>query len=80
MSLTSVFGMGTGVSSVTFSPEILYASLQCTLKNIYMSRVALTTKFAWLSPRPISSGQLSTLLHLHPQPIKHVCLHVALLD
>ena len=49
-------------------------------KYILVQFIALTTKFAWLSPRPISSGQLNTLLHLHSQPIKHVCLHVALLD
>ena len=87
MSLTSVFGMGTGVTSFTFSPEMFYALFnnfcyfKYTLKNIYMPRVVLLpTKFAWLSPRPISSGQLNTLLHLHLQPIKHVCFHVALLD
>ena len=28
--------------------------------------------FSWLSPRFISIGQLSTLLHLHLQPIYHI--------
>ena len=43
LSLTSVFGMGTGVTSFTFSPEMFYAFsynfryLKYTLKNIYMS-------------------------------------------
>ena len=81
MCLTSVFGMGTGVTTSISSPEMFcILTFQYTLKNIYKSSVVHPTKFAWLSPRPISSGQLNTLLHLHSQSIKHVCLHVALLD
>ena len=49
----------------------------------YIVHKTLTTNlpnFHWLSPRPISTGHLNTLLHLQLQPIKHVCLHVVLLD
>ena len=77
-SLTAVFGMGTGVSSYISSPEILcivFFFIQHLEKYI-----ATSLTFFWLSPRSISTGQLNTLLHLHSQPIKHVCLHVILLD
>ena len=77
-SLTSVFGMGTGGTSHSYSPEIF---------NVLMHIEKYIEKYHqqypiiyWLSPRPISTGHLNTLLYLQPQPIKHVCLHVVLLD
>ena len=59
-----------------FTRNVLYCILYNTLKNIQQPFFNLY----WLSPRSISTGQLHTLLHLHPQPIKHMCLYVILLD
>ena len=38
---------------------------------VLVSSIALLY-YLWLSPRFISIGQLSTLLHLHLQPIYHI--------
>ena len=78
-SLTSVFGMGTGGTSHSYSPEI-FNVLSHIEKYIEKYHLAVHQYFYWLSPRPISTGHLNTLLYLQPQPIKHVCLHVVLLD
>ena len=59
-----------------FTRNVLY----CILLQHLEKYIATLFNLYWLSPRSISTGQLHTLLHLHPQPIKHVCLHVALLD
>ena len=67
-SLTSVFGMGTGVTSVLSPPSILN-----TILVIYLHALSkLIPSFSWSSPRPISTGQLNTLLHLHLRPINLV--------
>ena len=67
-SLTSVFGMGTGVTSVLSPPSILN-----TILAIYLHALSkLIPTLSWSSPRPISTGQLNTLLHLHLRPINLV--------
>ncbi len=40
--------------------------------TVFSISLILTSKSTWLSPRPISIGQLNTLLHLHLRPINHV--------
>ena len=56
MSLTSVFGMGTGVTSLIFSPEMFYALFisfqdsKYTLKNIYMPRRVLYYQICLVKP------------------------------
>ena len=85
--LTSVFGMGTGVASVLLSPDfrashffILRISFKycfdCTFKTEYFNYVNIFLTFDhWSSVRPISIGQLNTLLHLHLRPIYVVVFH-----
>ena len=85
--LTSVFGMGTGVASVLLSPDfrashffILRISFKyyfdCTFKTEYFNYVNIFLTFDhWSSGRPISIGQLNTLLHLHLRPIYVVVFH-----
>lgn len=59
LSLTSVFGMGTGGTSALFTPARCSTHPQNrTMKTSY----PLTNPFAWSSPRPISI----TLLHVSP--------------
>ena len=57
--LTAGFGMWPGVSPPLWSPGILLAFLH--LQNCTMGSRS--------SPRPISTGQLKTLLSLHSRPI-----------
>ena len=73
-----MFEMGTGVSSPLSSPGILSAfSFYCLLllltlftQNCTASLKKLYQKsFSRSSPRPISTGQLNTLLYLHLRPI-----------
>ena len=68
--LTSVFGMGTGVSSSLSSPDFLPSIAPSKLNNT--TTLSLMSFFTWLSPRPISTDQLNTLLHLHLRPINHI--------
>ena len=62
-SLTSVFGMGTGVTSL---PSSLHYWKIVLSKLI---NVSLKFKVLWLSPRPISIRQLHTSPHFHLEPI-----------
>ena len=82
-SLTSVFGMGTGGSSLLSSPdffEVIPSKLNNTTSDFQqinsseLSALTLFLPFLNLrsSPRTISIGQLNTLLHLHLRPINHV--------
>jgi hypothetical protein len=64
-SLTSVFGMGTGVASPPSSPGILF-SQNYTVKAFCLGF------FLRSSPRPISTGTLRTLLPLHSRPIYQI--------
>ena len=67
-SLTSVFGMGTGV---TFSPSSLDVRLRrCVFPENWM-RMCVARQLR-ISPRPISTGQLNASRHVHLQPINHV--------
>ena len=59
--LTSVFGMGTGVSIMPSPPDLLEQNAQNWI-------ISLSTP-PWLSPRPISIIQLRISLPLHPWPI-----------
>ncbi len=78
-SLTSVFEMGTGVASSLSPPEtgcvpqrgtaILNICVEVALEK----SIASTSKYP--SPRPISTGLLNALLHLHIRPINVVVYH-----
>ena len=79
-SLTSVFGMGTGVTSLLLSPDyvnrfrnlLIYFVVRCTLSSSTLLRAVpsklnnhLMLKTIWSSVRPISISQLNTLPYLH---------------
>ena len=69
--LTSVFGMGTGVTLPPWSPETFES--QVTLDN---SIASTNNNYLYKSsPRPISTGQLNTLPYLHFRPINVVVYH-----
>ena len=80
VSLTSVFGMGTGGTSPSLTPAtqmtLSLASLLegCTLKTEY--RTAWQTEYQFLkmgsSPRPISTSLLNASRRLHMMPINLV--------
>ena len=71
--LTSVFGMGTGVSPPPWSPETVrsadhFDSALTAAQSAALERpIASTSKVP--SPRPISTGRLNTLPCLHLRPI-----------
>lgn len=73
VSLTSVFGMGTGDPLchchrkyyTHISVRFYHLSAPWQLKITY----SLYNSMLWSSPRPISIGQLNALLHLHLRPI-----------
>ena len=67
-SLTSVFGMGTGVSSPLLSPETLFPQ-NCIMIKPFQEKTFI---YFWSSPRPISTSQLHASLHFHSWPIYHV--------
>ena len=62
--------MGTGVP-LWQSPLIMVKGALYTLKIEHISFTKALERF-WSSPRPISIGQLNTLLHLHLRPINHI--------
>ena len=75
-SLTSVFGMGTGVTFLPSSPHIFFVRERCSLKTestktkgFRKHRLSFLLLKNWLSPRPISIGPLHTSLYFHSQPI-----------
>ena len=70
MGLTSVFGMGTGISPQVMVTRNSLCTLQYTQK--YIDKYLFQGKPSWLSPRFISTGQLHVSLHLHLQPINHI--------
>ena len=51
-----------------------FSLFDCTFKTKQYSNDSLLrySFFSWLSPRPISTDQLNTLLHLHLRPINHI--------
>ena len=85
--LTSVFGMGTGVTTAP-SPPDFFRETQCSLKTGYWSTCSIqlqllcadlayssiNIELVKLSPRAISNGQLNTLLCLHFRPINLLTL------
>ena len=69
--LTSVFGMGTGMTTALSSPdlsELLPWKLNNFSDSFYKSFL-LVGVLAWINLRPISISQLNTSLCLHPWPI-----------
>ena len=67
--LTSVFGMGTGVSTAPSSPDSFSSDNLWKLDNNF----SLSYFFLlFLSPRPISITRLNASLHLHLWPINLV--------
>ena len=67
MSLTSVFGMGTGVAS---SPSAPVSFLRCNLKIEQRSCVHFRRPHnIWSSPRPISTHKLHASRRFHFRPI-----------
>ena len=75
-SLTSVFGMGTGVSFASSAPAVfLLIRLSLSLESILdtfkteQRRERRRTKIQWSSPRPISTCWLNTSQCLHLRPI-----------
>ena len=61
--------MGTG-GPLWQSPLIMVKGALYTLKIEHILSKVLDR--SWSSPRPISIGQLNTLLHLHLRPINHI--------
>ena len=78
--LTSVFGMGTGVTPPPLSPGysiLLFRNLsQGSLKTTQCITSFFPT-FLWSSPRLISISQLNVSLHLHTWPIYQIFLLVS---
>ena len=72
--LTSVFGMGTGVTLSLWPPEIGCQQV-CHLRTPEQARAIEKNP----SPRPISTGRLNVLPHLHLRPINVVVWPRALL-
>ena len=79
--LTSVFGMGTGVTPPLWPPKTCCqltsgAPVSMMLRATLEDFIASTNDFVQNpSPRPISTGQLNTLLCLHFRPINVVVFH-----
>jgi hypothetical protein len=71
--LTSLFGMGRGVSPSLWPPETVQGSRGGGLpgEHLQNSRAACSVLYK-SSPRTISTGLLNTLLRLHIQPINLV--------
>ena len=74
-SLTSVFEMGTGVSSPLLSPDSSIQFIPEISEQRTSSKLKFLLKTFWSSFRPISIGQLNALLHLHLRPINVVVSH-----
>ena len=74
-SLTSVFDMVTGVSSRLLLPH--KRASPSKLNNFFplTLNTSSLTFLNWSSVRPISIGQLNTLLHLHLRPINVIVSH-----
>ena len=68
-SLTTVFEMGTGVTSSLLSPDfqVVPWKLNKSIKSVFKNH--------WSSFRPISIGQLNVSPHLHLRPINVIVSH-----
>ena len=75
--LTSVFGMGTGVTPPLWPPKDLLSRRKRNSARLLKYFIANTnvSERRNPSPRPISTGQLNTLLCLHIRPINVVVYH-----
>ena len=72
-SLTSVFGMGTGVASSLLPPKTDYSYFQFSLDTSSdQCLVQLCQLFCSQAARPISTSKLNALPHLHTWPINLV--------
>ena len=73
---TSVFGMGTGGAPPLSPPDKSLNVKGC--QPALLERSIASTSIVWVlypSPRPISTGPLNALLHLHLRPIDVVVYH-----
>ena len=71
--LTSVFGMGTGVTPPLWPPEtVLKPGPAGDRRACFFERSIASTSEMSPSPRPISTGRLNTLLCVHLRPINVV--------
>ena len=72
MSLTSVFGMGTGGTSSPSTPTMLLkapSKLNRFSNEFHATSKEILTQYSWISPRPISTCKLNTSQCLHIKPI-----------
>ena len=80
-----MFGMGTGGTLSLRSPKVVLPevllrgvselNIDGATKLERLNHSIFTVKFYGQAERAISNGQLSTLLHLHLQPINVVVYH-----
>ena len=73
--LTSVFGMGTGVTPPLWPPKSVVKRERHTALNPLKNSIASTNIIVDPSPRPISTGRLNTLPCVHLRPINVVVYH-----
>ena len=73
--LTSVFGMGTGVTPPPWPPKPCQEAAPRWQPSPLENSIASTNVFVDPSPRPISTGQLNALPHVHFRPIDVVVYH-----
>ena len=71
-SLTSVFGMGTGVASSLLPPGNLISNYQPFSENRTANLNSFEKLTFRLSPRPISTSQLQASLPFHTWPINQL--------
>ena len=74
--LTSVFGMGTGVTPPPLPPKSVVTQGDSPDGRLLLEHSIASTKIIVNpSPRPISTGRLNTLLCVHLRPINVVIYH-----
>ena len=76
-SLTTVFGMGTGVASSLASPgkiKLIHQRSKKISENHIEEKQKNKAKESRSNPRPISTSQLKTSLSLHTWPINQIIL------
>ena len=74
VSLTSVFGMGTGGSLQPFAPDILFSEGFIHPQNRTKQSKNKHSNQVRTSPRPISTVWLNASRRLHPRPINLIVL------
>ena len=73
--LTSVFGMGTGVTPPLWPPKSVVNLIAALNSALLKDSIASTNIIVNPSPRPISTGRLHTLPCFHLRPINVVVYH-----